>query len=392
MTATDFVQSLSLQTAPLQLAAAQSSLSQPTSSTTLASSARYTSNSSTLEAAEFVGAQSSTSDELASTSQSLPAVSASTATVAQAHSTSAASLSTVTAFNAGAGSTSSGGEYSLSARPQVLQSPSKDLWVPINRNAEGTSTATLRKSIHYNSFIAAGKDIVELAGMCPTIVQHALYTHLKQVKDLVCTGDCSNERHLVTGVGSLAGILSSVSSQANGSMPKHQGRKRPGRQPEHRLGSEKSTVSVKRRRSCGFCKMSGCSANSCRLKESWGVPAKVTNDTFAEISEKLGNIADGVEPDFEEVNLGDATSQSCITSLPQGTKRLQVKGYLHFQGNQFIFCTCINGEGKIHSRQEGSEKRSYADVFIPKASLIASFRAPLDYIFWKPGQEEQSAA
>lgn len=356
-------------TLSLELTAAQSSSAQPTaaqssSSTTLASSV------------DFAGTQSSTSDELpSSTSQSLTDESASTGTVAQTNSTSAAV-----------------GEFSMSAGPQVLQSPSKDLWAPINRNAEGTSTAILRKSVHYNLFVAAGRDIAELASSCSTVVQHALYNHLQQVKNLVSTGDYSNDRHLVTGVGNLARILSSVSSQANGSMPKHHGQKRPGRQPQHRLGSEKSTASVKRRRTCGFCKMSGCAANSCRLKRSWGIPARVTNDTFAEISEKLGNIADGVEPDFKEVNLGDATSQSCITNLPQGTRRLQVKGYFHFQGNQFIFCTCINAEGKIHSRQEGSEKRSYADVFIPKAALIASFKTPLDYIFWQPGQEEQSAS
>ena len=79
-----------------------------------------------------------------------------------------------------------------------------------------------------------------------------------------------------------------------------------------------------------------------------------------------------------------------IDSLPQGTKRIQVKGYhVVCKEGRYLFCVCINYLGK--SRAEGSGTKLYADVFIRDTAMLTSL-AKFDYVFWKSSRAENTVA
>jgi len=61
-----------------------------------------------------------------------------------------------------------------------------------------------------------------------------------------------------------------------------------------------------------------------------------------------------------------------LESLPFGTKRVQVKGYHICKEGRYLFCVCMDDQGRILSRTEGSGTASYADVFIRDIAVITS--------------------
>lgn len=273
---------------------------------------------------------------------------------------------------------------------ELLASPSKQLMPTLAKNAEGTSTVELRRSVPYNDFLKMGQEIGGLAVSSCTHTQHAIYSHLQAIKNLLTIGDYNHERHAGTSVEGLSMLLAVVAKDrtpAGEDQPKARVVPKRGRKPTHRLGSENSTVSAKKPRSCRFCKKQGCQTNSCNTKNEWGESISISNSTLSQIAQKLEQIAEGKHADFRDMSTVmelDRIGTKIVDAIPKGTKRLQVKGYLRYQENQYLFCTCINSEGEIHTRSEGSQLISYADVFIKKSAVVVSFSNMMDHIFWKP--------
>jgi RNA polymerase subunit RPABC4/transcription elongation factor Spt4 len=273
---------------------------------------------------------------------------------------------------------------------ELLASPSKQLMPTIAKNAEGTSTVELRRSVPYNDFLKMGQEIGGLAVSSCTLTQHAIYSHLQAIKNLLTIGDYNHERHAGTSVEGLSMLLAVVAKDrtpAGEDQPKARVVPKRGRKPTQRLGSENSTVSAKKPRSCRFCKKQGCQTNSCNTKNEWGESISISNSTLSQIAQKLEQIAEGKHADFRDMSTVmelDRIGTKIVDAIPKGTKRLQVKGYLRYQENQYLFCTCINSEGEIHTRSEGSQLISYADVFIKKSAVVVSFSNMMDHIFWKP--------
>ena len=78
--------------------------------------------------------------------------------------------------------------------------------------------------------------------------------------------------------------------------------------------------------------------------------------------------------------------RNTLESIPKGTQRLQIKGYLIHKDEQrrYLFCTCIDENGCILARREGTASVVYEDVYISYSSIITSLKQ-LDYIFYLPG-------
>lgn len=272
----------------------------------------------------------------------------------------------------------------------VLSSPSKQLMSTTSEVVQRKSGAS-RRQVSYNTFVEHGKEIGSLAkGLClPT--QHALNNHFQQVRELVSNGDYTDPRYVDTCVEGLAKLLASVAkdrSSEEGSAPTMRVVAKPGRNAVHRLGSERSTVSASRKkpRTCKFCSMQGCQTNTCNVKSAYGEAIKVTRESLTETAERLGQIARGSHADFQDMAkvLGDEViaSKNFLESLPQKTKRLQVKGFAERSGKQYLFCTCIDSSGVMLSRKEGTVTTSYADLFINVSAVTASL-VHLDNVFLK---------
>ena len=53
-----------------------------------------------------------------------------------------------------------------------------------------------------------------------------------------------------------------------------------------------------------------------------------------------------------------------IDSFPQATKRIQAKNYHMCKEGRYLFCVCIDYLENVLSQAEGSQTKTYADVFI----------------------------
>lgn len=270
----------------------------------------------------------------------------------------------------------------------VLSSPSKKLMSTASVVAQRTSVAH-RRQVPYNTFVEHGKEIGARARDLCLPTQHAISNHFKRVLELISNGDFTDPRHSGTCVGSLAMLLASVAkdrSSQDGDMPSTRVVPKPGRNPVHRFGSERSTASSKKPRTCTFCKKQGCQANTCERKREWGVPIKVTRDSLASTSDRLGQIAQGSHPDFHDMALvleeEVIASKYLLDALPRKTKHLQVKGFIVRSGKPYLFCTCVDSNGIILRRKEGSVTKSYADLFIYITAVTASLQS-LENVFLK---------
>jgi len=275
----------------------------------------------------------------------------------------------------------------VSAFAGVLSSPSKRYMSTTSAVAQRTSGAH-RRQVDYNTFVEHGKEIGASARNLCVPTQHAISNHLQQVRELLSSGDYTDPRHRGTCVEPLARLLASVAKDRSsevGNMPSTQVVPKPGRNPKHRFGSEKSTASSKPR-TCGFCKRQGCQANTCETKREWGVPIKVNRESLASTSDKLGQIAGGSDPDFRDMAqvLGEEViaSKPFLNTLPQKTKHLQVKGFIVRNEKQYLFCTCVDGNGIILCRKEGNVTKSYADLFIYNTAVTSSLQS-LENVFLK---------
>eukprot|EP00986_Skeletonema_menzelii_P004664 scaffold1622_cov114-Skeletonema_menzelii.AAC.1 len=244
----------------------------------------------------------------------------------------------------------------------ILSSPSKRFMSTTSAVVQRTSAAH-RRQVPFNTFVEYGKEIGGLARSLCVPTQHVISNHLQQVLELMRNGDYADPRHRDTCVERVAMLLASLAkdrSSEDGNMPNTQVVPKRGRNAKHRLGSEKSTVSFssKKPRTCTFCKLQGCQTNTCERKREWGVPIKVTRDSLASTSDRLGQISQGSDPDFPDMAqvLGEEViaSKPLLDTLPQKTRHLQVKGFIVRSGKPYLFCTCVDSNGIILSRKEGS--------------------------------------
>jgi len=74
-----------------------------------------------------------------------------------------------------------------------------------------------------------------------------------------------------------------------------------------------------------------------------------------------------------------------IDSVPQAMKRIQVNGYHVCKEGRYLFCVCIDYLGNISSQTEGSQTKSYADVFLRDTAVLTSL-GRFDYVFWVPSR------
>ncbi len=292
----------------------------------------------------------------------------------------------------------------------VLVSPSKQLMPSIPMNADGISTRELGRSISQQTMLKAAQDVVTYTMPLSTLIHHAVFNHLTDLAAFLRAGDFSNVRHDGSSIESVAKTLVGLGVRDNSAigphMPKRRVGQRSGRNPVHRLGSASSTVSSRTPRKCGFCKSQGFGANdahrnqsSCPVKASFGECDKISgaNDAKAmnSVVSKLEDILKSKNAAYIDMSTlfgaEEMNERLFINSLPQGTKRIQVKGYHVCKEGRYLFCVCINYLGNVLSRTEGSGTKSYADVFIRDAAILTSL-GRLDYIFWKPSRAENTVA
>ncbi len=69
-----------------------------------------------------------------------------------------------------------------------------------------------------------------------------------------------------------------------------------------------------------------------------------------------------------------------IDFVPQATRRIQAKGYHVCKEGRYLFCVCIDYLGNELSQTEGSQTKTYADVFIRDTAFLTSL-GRFDYVF-----------
>ena len=151
---------------------------------------------------------------------------------------------------------------------------------PTQINADGTSTNELRRSVPYSSLLKQAQDIVTLVSPLCTLSQNALSNHLSELADFFRQGDYSNTRHAESSIASFTNVIVGLGvndkSADAPNMPKQRVGKRRGRNPVHRLGSVRSTVSSKTLRKCGFCKSQGDGTNDHKNQSNCPVKASLS--------------------------------------------------------------------------------------------------------------------
>lgn len=268
----------------------------------------------------------------------------------------------------------------------VLTSPSKQ-YMPTSSNAAG-SCKELRKQVPYNDFLKHGENIGAMAKSLDLDTQHALNTHLLDIRQMIRCGDYTSPRYTGTSVEGLAKVLAVVAkdrASSGGGMPVSQVAAKPGRLPVHRLGAENSTVN-KKPSTCSFCRRQGCRKDVCAVKRGFGEDLKVNTKSATDIAKRLETIAKGDHTGFKDIasvlSADAISSKEELDGLPTNTKYLQVKGYHRKEEKTFLFCTCINKEGEILSRNYGDGTKSYADVLIDINTVKVSLLS-LTYVFLK---------
>ncbi len=155
-----------------------------------------------------------------------------------------------------------------------------------------------------------------------------------------------------------------------------------------------------RQQAQGFANDSHWNQSSCPVKAcSFGECDKISgaNDAKAmnSVASKLEDILKSKNAAYIDMSTlsgaEEMNERLFIDSLPQGTKRIQVKGYHVCKEGRYLFCVCIDYLGNVLSRTEGSGTKSYADMFIRDAAILTSL-ARFDYIFWKPSRTENTVA
>jgi len=124
----------------------------------------------------------------------------------------------------------------------------------------------------------------------------------------------------------------------------------------------------------------------CRSVKRVRPPQLILSDTSVETSDRLGQIAQGSNPDFRDMAQvfdEEATaSKSLLDALTQKTKHLQVKGFIVRSGEPYLFCTCVDSNETILHQKEGSVTKSYADLFICSTAVTATLQS-LENVFLK---------
>ncbi len=112
----------------------------------------------------------------------------------------------------------------------------------------------------------------------------------------------------------------------------------------------------------------------CRSVKRVRPPQLILSDTSVETSDRLGQIAQGSNPDFRDMaqvfDEEAIASKSLLDAQTQKTKHLQVKGFIVRSGKPYLFCTCVDINETILHQKEGSVTKSYADLFICSTNVF----------------------
>lgn len=290
---------------------------------------------------------------------------------------------------------------SLSCSPSKLKAPPELAVAQLSQSSKEPRKKKRRRSnqnVPYLSLKNSCKDLADVASRMDNCIKNAVYTHVKDLTDMLESGDFGSNVYVGNTVGILAQQLSSISSDTPRSTEKGYPRvsntvPRPGADPTYRLGSDKSHRS-KSGQSCGFCgdAIGGPdhpgNQSRCPKKAKYGnfIQLKVAAKK-AEAMTRLQTIIDGKDQQFRQHNFANDVSLSTKKRLnmpPSTGKRVQIKGYLDDgEKSRHFLCTCIDRGGNELSQAEGTNTVSYEDVFIEAAALMASI-AQFDFIFFAP--------
>lgn len=273
----------------------------------------------------------------------------------------------------------------------LMCSPSKSCISSIDNTTMTRANADIKKSVGFQTLSNRAQEVATLTSQLCNSTQHIINTHLQELYELLKKGNYGDDEYKGKSIEAVAQILEQTSSDRNvfeKNMPKTRRPQRVGRKPVHRFGSAKSSHKWKTIRKCGFCKMQGATASnlhttkaSCPVKARYGMCTPVVQNRIRDVTKKVENIASGAVTDFLSVDL----DRMKIDKVPDGTKRIQVIGYLLDQKGKtrYLFCTCIDDVGSILCRREGSATISYKGVYIEYTAILTSLRK-LDYIFYAP--------
>ena len=288
---------------------------------------------------------------------------------------------------------------SLSCSPSKLKTPPHLAVAQLSQSSIEPRKKKKRRSnqnVPYLSLKNRCKDLADVASRMDNCIQNAVYTHVKELKDMLEFGDFGSNEYVGNTVGALAQQLSSITSDTPRSTEKGYPRvsntvPRPGADPTYRLGSKKSHRS-RSGQTCGFCgdAIGGPdhpgNITRCRKKANYGMFIQLKAAAKkAEAVTRLQTIIDGKDQQFRH-NFANDLSQSTTKRLstpPSTGKRVQIKGYLDDGEVKYFLCTCINRGGNKLSQVEGTNTVSYEDVFIQAAAIMASI-AQFDFIFFAP--------
>ena len=126
------------------------------------------------------------------------------------------------------------------------------------------------------------------------------------------------------------------------------------------------------------------------MKASFGEYDEIKNardsKSIATIADKLDVMLRGENASFRDMStvLGETemTKRLFLDAIPGGTKRIQVKGYHVCKEGRYVFCVCIDNQGRELIRNEGKSTTSYVDIFIHETAVKTSLNT-FDYVFWK---------
>ena len=258
-------------------------------------------------------------------------------------------------------------------------------------------------NVGYKKIIEASTDLAKAVSSFGNVHQNAVYTMIVGMTNVIRSGNYDAGLYkdtpmepFVEQIRNMGGEELCVKVEGG---PKLKHGVVNGPVPKNRLGGERSHVTGKStQRSCTFCGGAGdgqpfhTNRSKCTLLNGrYGSKIEVATVRHAEIAKDMDDILAGkssrlvLDCTFEDVSADAllATHLHISDSLPRGTRRLQISGYVKKKEGNFFLCTCINGGGVINTQSHGSETLSYHNVFIEKTVVVMNLNK-LDFVFYKP--------
>ena len=263
------------------------------------------------------------------------------------------------------------------------------------------------KNVGYKPLVEAGTDLAGIAASHSNEHQNAVLTMLVGMKEVMMTGNYNPEMYASTALVEFVRQLQNLGgrdlqAQPPG-MPKTKRGNKDGRSNSHRLGSIKSSTNNKLPGKCTFCGGGGKGGigeyhknrNSCQLKDGYGICLDVKAG-IADLADDLDEIAINGQSTFggrhlfvdalkiKSLPLALINDRTFIDDeLPKGTKRIQIRAFLHQGAKKYFLCTCIDSKGKHVRQDHGLNVMTYHNVFVRK-SVVITHVAKCDFIFYDP--------